>query len=256
MIPPQDLQNKKFSHTVRGYNPIEVDDYVKFLLTRYAQLYAENADLEKRLHIVSGKYEELAGDEETIRNAVAQAKKLSQAMIENAQKTSEKLANEVQARCDQILADAQSKLDAEKKELAELRAEAAKFRKLLLDEYSRHLSLMKQSSVYLPNDPDEVAFPDQTRLRETVLSDLDPDQALDDAIIAPSRDPELDEFKRFVHPAASGNDPKKDRLNQEIYKVSVDVEEPADDVSVSAPKEESRLDDSLSASDEKEPELF
>ena len=46
MIPPEDLKNKNFSRTVRGYNPIEVDDYILFLLTKYEQLYTENAELE------------------------------------------------------------------------------------------------------------------------------------------------------------------------------------------------------------------
>ena len=190
MIPPQDLQNKKFSHTVRGYNPIEVDDYVKFLLAKYAQLYAENVDLEKRLHIVSGKYEELVGDEETIRNAVTQAKKLSQAMIENAKKTASQLTREVESRCDEILQQAQAKIESEKRELSELRAEAAKFRKLLLDEYSRHLNLMKQSSAYLPSDPEE-SFPAEQRLKEIVLDGIDPGKEMEDAIIAPSRRPRM-----------------------------------------------------------------
>ena len=70
MIAPHELKNKTFSKSVRGYTPTDVDEYFDFLIDKYTELYKINAELEKKLHVITQKYQELSGDEETIRSAI------------------------------------------------------------------------------------------------------------------------------------------------------------------------------------------
>lgn len=249
MITPEDLQNKNFSRVVRGYNPIEVDDYLKFLMAKFEQLHKENADLEKRLHIVSGKYEELANEEEAIRNAVTQAKKLSESMVRSAEKAAEEIIEKVKTRCDNIIEDAQIKVEAEAMHLAEIRMQAAKFKQLLIEEYSKYLRTVRE--VAIPS-PDEVLaeFPALKSIGAIALDDILTDEIITRAAVAPSKDPELEEFKRFVRPekksaapdqreeverSLSSDKPTSHRITEAVFESNVDVEDPND------PKSEEEL---------------
>lgn len=207
MIPPEDLKNKNFSRTVRGYNPIEVDDYILFLLTKYEQLYAENAELEKRLHIVSGKYEELASDEESIRKAVGQAQKLSESMIRAAEKSASEIVSRVTARCEDLIQDAQIKVEAEQIKLARLRLDAAKFKEMLTNEYTKYLKLLRATDIPSPEDA-EKEFPSGSQIFSTAMDEIEPSEILESSVLSVAADPELEEFKRFVRP-------KKKRLSRE-----------------------------------------
>ncbi len=243
MIAPEDLKNKNFSRTVRGYNPIEVDDYIQFLLTKFEQLHRENAELEKRLHIVSGKYEELANDEEAIRNAVSQAQKVCESMIHSAEKSANEIISRVNARCEDIIEDAQIKVEAEEKKLAKLRIQAADFKEMLLKEYTKYLKQLRETDI--PSAEDVAAeFPNRTLIEETAMDDLIPDQIITKATISQAKDPELEDFKRFVRPGrkklSKEEKEEKKRAKAEgryykgqmtdiILQSRVDDEEPGDD---------------------------
>lgn len=244
MILPEDLKNRNFSRTVRGYNPIEVDDYIKFLLSKYEQLHRENADLEKRLHIVSGKYEELAADEETIRNAVGQARKLCDSMLLSAEKSANTIIDKVKARCDDIIEDAQIKVEGEEKKLANLRMQAAQFKAMLIGEYTQYLKTLRSTEIPSPDEVKE-EFPTHDFIRDTALENLDAEEIIEVATLAPTKEPELEEFKRFVRPAhkkltreekAALKQAKKEGkasnglLTETILQSAVDDEDPAEDI--------------------------
>lgn len=246
MIPPQDLKNKNFSRTVRGYNPIEVDDYIKFIIGKYEQLCKENAELEKRLHIVSGKYEELANDEQAIRNAVAQARKLSEAMISAAEKKATEIIDKVQRRLDEMIEDAQIKVESEQAKLSDLRLEAARFHQMVMNAYTEQLKTMRQ--VEIPS-PEQVLqeFPAREQIRAEAMDSLIPEEIIERAVVAPAQDPELEEFKHFVRPSRKRltkeeKEARKKareagatlgRLTDEVLQSSVDEEDPSELVSPS-----------------------
>lgn len=46
---PEEIRNKEFSVSLRGYNITEVEDYIEMLLEKYDELYEENAKLADRL---------------------------------------------------------------------------------------------------------------------------------------------------------------------------------------------------------------
>ncbi len=44
MLTPLDIDNKKFSRSMRGYSVEEVDDFLEELTNDYERLYRENAE--------------------------------------------------------------------------------------------------------------------------------------------------------------------------------------------------------------------
>ena len=217
MIPVQDLQNKSFSRTVRGYNPIEVDDYVKFLLAKYEELCRENAELEKRLHHVSGKYEELASDENAIRNAVGQAKKLVESMLSAAEKAADEVVDKARARCDELIENAQIKVEAEEEKALELRLKAAEFKEMLIREFSRYLG--EVTATRIPTTEEVRAeFPTREQIRTEVLDDLIAEDIIEEAVLDTARDPSLEEFKRFTRPQGTHLTPEEKEARQNADK--------------------------------------
>lgn len=191
MIPPHELKRKPFNKSVRGYSSSEVDEYVEFLIDKYTQLYKENAELERKLHVVSSKYEELAGDEESIRSAVLKAQKLSEAIVSNAQKKADDVAFTVDKRCAEIIAENAKKIDEQKETLAALRKMSANFRDSLYNQYLTHVKLIKEME--LP-DPERVEadLKSELEMKNAAMENLDPKKEVYQAAQKPVEDAKND----------------------------------------------------------------
>ena len=99
MISPHELKDKTFQKVVRGYSITEVDEYFEFLIDKYTELYRENAELEKKLHVMSAKYDELSNDEKSIREVIVKAQKLGERIVESAKNEANATISSVSARC-------------------------------------------------------------------------------------------------------------------------------------------------------------
>lgn len=143
MIAPHELKNKTFSRTVRGYNPAEVDQYFDFLIEKYTEAYKAATEFEQKYNEVKAKYAELADEEESIRSAILKAQKLGEAIVNNAKKDAAEKEAELLSRCDEIIAEAKAKVEAEKANIAALRNYALDFQHKLYGEYVKHLETIR-----------------------------------------------------------------------------------------------------------------
>jgi len=48
MLTPLDIENKRFTKTLKGYNVDEVDDFLDQLTLEYEKLYKENAEFKQK----------------------------------------------------------------------------------------------------------------------------------------------------------------------------------------------------------------
>ena len=157
MIAPHELKNKTFSRTVRGYNPVEVDEYFDFLIEKYTEAYKAANEFEQKLNKIEAKYAELSSEEESIRSAILKAQKLGEAIVNNANKDAREKEKELTARCDAIVADAKSKVEAEKEKIAVLRKSAVEFQHKLYSEYVKHVEMIKSMKLEELTDPSEMS---------------------------------------------------------------------------------------------------
>lgn len=153
MIAPHELKNKTFTRAVRGYNPIEVDQYFDFLIEKYTEAYKAACELEQKFNKIEAKYAELSGEEESIRSAILKAQKLGEAIVNNAKKDAKKKEEEMLARCDEIIAEAKEKVQAEKDNIARLRKAAIDFQHQLYSEYVKHVEMIKSMNLEEALDP-------------------------------------------------------------------------------------------------------
>ena len=96
MLAPSEIDNMRFSKTIKGYNVDEVDDFLDQLTADYERLYKENAEykdkfeqLEKEL----GQYKQM---EHTLQNTLVVAQTAAGDIKNTAQKQAEQIIRDAQ----------------------------------------------------------------------------------------------------------------------------------------------------------------
>lgn len=169
MLAPHELKGKTFSKSLKGYNMSEVDEYIEFLLEKYAEAYRENNDLEHKLQVVVTNLDEIKDEEESIRSTLISAQKMADKIIQDANERSDIITGAVKERCDAVIAEFKEQLRAEKEEMWELRARIVDFKKQLFAQYRTHIEDVKSISV---NEIDEIVLPNEEALVTRIFSDV------------------------------------------------------------------------------------
>lgn len=97
MLTPLDIENKRFSKTLKGYNVDEVDDFLDQLTDDYEKIYRENSELRTQVEDIKKELEHYKSVEHTLQNTLVMA-----------QTTAEDIKLNAQNRAEQIIRDAQS----------------------------------------------------------------------------------------------------------------------------------------------------
>ncbi len=97
MLTPLDIENKRFSKTIKGYNVDEVDDFLDEITVDYEKLYKENTELRAEIERSKTDIDKYKTIEQTLQNTLVMA-----------QKTADEIKDAAQEGADQIIRDAQS----------------------------------------------------------------------------------------------------------------------------------------------------
>ncbi len=172
MIAPHELKNKTFSRAVRGYNPVEVDQYFDFLIEKYTEAYKAATELEQKFNQVEAKYTALSSEEESIRSAILKAQKLGEAIVNNAKNEAKEKEAKLNALCDEIIEEARAKVAEEKEKAAQLRKSAIEFQHKLYTEYLTHLETVKNMKLEEMTDADDLQAENEhfARAKDEVLN--------------------------------------------------------------------------------------
>ena len=96
MFTPQQIDQISFNTAkFGGYKIEDVDSFLEPLTEDYVTLYKENALLKSKMKVIVSKLEEYRNNEASMKDAIV-----------NAQKTCDKMVKEAEAKCAQILSDA------------------------------------------------------------------------------------------------------------------------------------------------------
>ena len=96
MLTPQQIEQISFSRaTFGGYDMQSVDEFLEPLTEDYVTLYKENALLKSKMKVLVSKLEEYRANEASMKDAIV-----------NAQKTCDMMVKEAEAKCAQMLTEA------------------------------------------------------------------------------------------------------------------------------------------------------
>lgn len=107
MLTPLDIENKRFSKGLKGYNVDEVDDFLDQLTDDYEKIYRENSDLRDQVEESKKEIEHYKSVEHTLQNTLMMA-----------QSTADDIKATAQSRAEQIIRDAQSEARRATEEIA------------------------------------------------------------------------------------------------------------------------------------------
>ena len=96
MLTPLDIENKRFTKAIKGYNSNEVDEFLDELTVEYEKLYKENAELRNEVESNKKDLEHYRNVEHTLQNTLVMA-----------QTTAEDIKKMANQQADQIVKDAE-----------------------------------------------------------------------------------------------------------------------------------------------------
>ncbi len=151
MLPPHELKNKSFSHSLRGYSTAEVDEHIAFVLEKYTELYRKCDALEKELQSTKAELAEVRENEEIIRAAMVNAKQTEQKTIKDAEERADLILRTAKINCDRTLMQFKNEIKSEQDLLRRLRRATAEFKAKNLRLYKTHLEFIAQ---FCPDSPE------------------------------------------------------------------------------------------------------
>lgn len=193
MLTPQEIQEKGFNKAVfGGYVMDEVDEFVEAVYTDYSTVIKENAVLKSKIKVLVEKLEQYRDADDTMRSALANAQKNSEAMYRETREKCRRLTRETEDKAKKTISDMQARVAAEEQRLANISANANQFaaaiRKVMnkQEEYLRELSeIASEAKEKCPKRPVEAPKPQPKQKQEKKplppIPQPDIDLSLDDS---------------------------------------------------------------------------
>lgn len=110
MITPLEIQNKRFSKKMRGYDENEVDEFLDRLTEDYEALYRENAILKDRVQILEDKMKHYSDMEVSLQNALVLAQTAAEESTKNAQEKCKLMIEQAEEEARRIIERANEKI--------------------------------------------------------------------------------------------------------------------------------------------------
>lgn len=170
LLTPVDIENKEFAKAFRGYDSIEVDDFMQTLIKDYEKLYRENSSLKEKNAIISETLENYKGMESTMQNAILVAQRTSEDIRQNAHDRADTIIREAEAKAKDIISNAEKRSIDLEKDYTSLQKEMTTFKarmNSLLHTYLRLLEDMPASKA-TAKLPEEIAEAEPVKKEQPV----------------------------------------------------------------------------------------
>ncbi len=110
MLTPLDIQNKHFKKSVRGYNEIEVEEFLGLVVRSMEDLIQVNIETTAKIHEYEKQIEHYKAMEKTINDAMILAQKTSEDMIKNASDRAAYIIERAEDQAKKIIGDANNEI--------------------------------------------------------------------------------------------------------------------------------------------------
>ena len=152
-LTPLDIRNHPFESRWRGYDPGEVDTFLRMASEDYEAVVREAEALRERVRALEARVEQLSAQEQTLRETIVTAQGLAEDLKRTAVKESEVLVGEAEVKAEKILDAAHrraAKLAEDIREMKQLRSRIAAAVRSTIE---THLTLLEGLAEDLPEDP-------------------------------------------------------------------------------------------------------
>lgn len=103
MLTPLDIENKRFTKTIKGYNVDEVDDFLDQVTVEYERLYKENSEYKGKFDQLNKELEHYKTVEHTLQSTLLMAQSTAEDIKIMAQKQADQIIDDAKKESQKIL---------------------------------------------------------------------------------------------------------------------------------------------------------
>lgn len=169
-LTPLDIQNHRFGHRMRGYDPEEVDGFMRMVAEDFETLGREADALRRQVRAQEVRIEELSAQEKALRDTMLTAQQLSEDLKQAAMKEAELRLSEAEVKAEKILDAAHRRLAKLAEDIREMKLLRKRLATAVRTTIETHLALLEGLADELPEDPlldGKVAFLNPPARRES-----------------------------------------------------------------------------------------
>ena len=141
-ITPLDIQQQQFRVRFRGFDMVEVDNFLDLAANEFEELLRENNRLKEEDRLKAEKIQQLERAERDLHNALISAQQICEEMKNQARKEGELIIEDAKANARKIWETAQVQAMQVETEIAQLKRQRAEFEASLKSILEMHLSLL------------------------------------------------------------------------------------------------------------------
>lgn len=171
MLNAQEIVEKKFEKAAFGYRTEEVEHYLQEVSTSFNKMQNEKIQLERKLEVLAEKIEEYRADEDSMRAAILDARKLGSSIVQEARAQADQILANADAQSAKVIDSIQMRAEREKMNLSHLQKEVATFKNQLLALYKNHLELISSLPENAQSVPAEAPVQDTAKPAEEPLEE-------------------------------------------------------------------------------------
>jgi cell division initiation protein len=145
-ITPLDIQQQQFQVRFRGFDMVEVDNFLDLLANEFEELIRENNHLREEDGRKLARIQELDSRERELRDALVSAQRITEEIRENARKEGQLMIQEARDQARKIIENAQSEALQVEGEIHQLRNQRAQFEASLRSIIEMHWRLLESTA--------------------------------------------------------------------------------------------------------------
>jgi cell division initiation protein len=145
-ITPLDIQQQQFQVRFRGFDMVEVDNFLDLLANEFEELIRENSHLREEDGRKFSKIQELESRERELRDALVSVQRITEEIRENARKEGELTIQEAREQARRIIENAQSEAFQIDGEIHQLKKQRAQFEASLRATIEMHWRLLESTT--------------------------------------------------------------------------------------------------------------
>ncbi len=142
-ITPLDIQQQQFRVKFRGFDMVEVDNFLDLVANEWEELLRENNRLKEEDHQKAERIEELKGAERELRNALVSAQQICEEIKSNARKEGDLIIEEAKGNARKIIEAAQAQAIQLQTDISQLHRQREEFKASLKSTVDMHLRLLE-----------------------------------------------------------------------------------------------------------------
>ncbi len=152
---PLDIQQQQFRVKFRGFDMVEVDNFLDLVANEFEELLRENNRLKEEDRQKLQRIQELEGAEKELRNALISAQQICEEIKNNARREGELIIEEAKGNARKIMETGQTQAMQIEAEITQLKRQRAEFETSLKADIEMHLRLLEAGRENRPSGAPE-----------------------------------------------------------------------------------------------------